>query len=38
MIDELDKDEPMTRLDKGLFTFASYNAGAGTRRAVAPGS
>jgi membrane-bound lytic murein transglycosylase MltF len=27
MIDQYYKDEPMTPLDKGLFTFASYNAG-----------
>ena len=27
--DEYDKDEPMTRVDKGLFALASYNAGAG---------
>ena len=27
MIDRYYKDEPMTPLDKGLFTFASYNAG-----------
>ena len=27
MIDRYYKDEPMTRLNKGLFTFASYNAG-----------
>jgi membrane-bound lytic murein transglycosylase MltF len=27
MIDQYYKDEPMTLLDKGLFTFASYNAG-----------
>ena len=27
MIDRYYKDEPMTDLDKGLFTFASYNAG-----------
>jgi membrane-bound lytic murein transglycosylase MltF len=27
MIDRYYKDEPMNQLDKGLFTFASYNAG-----------
>jgi membrane-bound lytic murein transglycosylase MltF len=27
MIDQYYKDEPMTPLNKGLFTFASYNAG-----------
>jgi hypothetical protein len=27
MVDRYYKDEPMTPLDKGLFTFASYNAG-----------
>jgi membrane-bound lytic murein transglycosylase MltF len=32
MIDRYYKDEPMTRLDKGLFTFASYNAGPGRIR------
>jgi membrane-bound lytic murein transglycosylase MltF len=29
MMDRYFKDEPMTRLDKGLFTFAAYNAGPG---------
>jgi membrane-bound lytic murein transglycosylase MltF len=29
MIDQYDKNEPMTPLDKGLFAFASYNAGPG---------
>ncbi len=29
MIDHYYGDEPMTRLDKALFAFASYNAGAG---------
>jgi membrane-bound lytic murein transglycosylase MltF len=29
VIDEYYKDEPMDRLNKGLFAFASYNAGAG---------
>jgi membrane-bound lytic murein transglycosylase MltF len=32
MIDTYYKDEPMTRLDKGLFAFASYNAGPGRIR------
>jgi membrane-bound lytic murein transglycosylase MltF len=32
VIDTYYKDEPMTRLDKGLFAFASYNAGAGRIR------
>jgi membrane-bound lytic murein transglycosylase MltF len=32
MIDTYYKDEPMTQLDKGLFAFASYNAGAGRIR------
>jgi membrane-bound lytic murein transglycosylase MltF len=32
MIDTYYKDEPMTRLNKGLFAFASYNAGAGRIR------
>ncbi|HVO09762.1 MAG TPA: transporter substrate-binding domain-containing protein [Vicinamibacteria bacterium] len=32
MIDQYYKDEPMTPLDKGLFTFASYNAGPGRVR------
>ena len=27
MMDQYYKDEPMDRLNKGLFTFASYNAG-----------
>ena len=27
MIDRYYKDEPMNQLDKGLFAFASYNAG-----------
>jgi membrane-bound lytic murein transglycosylase MltF len=27
MIDRYYKDEPMDNLNKGLFTFASYNAG-----------
>ena len=27
MIDQYYKDEPMTPLNKGLFAFASYNAG-----------
>jgi membrane-bound lytic murein transglycosylase MltF len=29
MIDNYYKNEPMTELDKGLFAFASYNAGPG---------
>ena len=29
MIDQFYKDEPMTQLNKGLFAFASYNAGPG---------
>jgi membrane-bound lytic murein transglycosylase MltF len=29
MIDQYYKDEPMDDLNKGLFAFASYNAGAG---------
>jgi len=29
MMDHYYKDEPMDRLNKGLFAFASYNAGAG---------
>jgi membrane-bound lytic murein transglycosylase MltF len=32
VIDEYFKDEPMTQLDKGLFAFASYNAGPGRIR------
>ena len=32
MRDEYFQDEPMTDLDKGLFTFASYNAGPGRIR------
>jgi len=32
MMDEYYKDEPMDRLNKGLFTFASYNAGPGRIR------
>jgi membrane-bound lytic murein transglycosylase MltF len=32
MIDNYYKDEPMTDLDKGLFAFASYNAGPGRIR------
>lgn len=34
MIDQYFKDEPMTPLDKGLFAFASYNAGAGRIRSL----
>lgn len=32
IVDEYYKDEPMDRLNKGLFAFASYNAGAGRIR------
>jgi membrane-bound lytic murein transglycosylase MltF len=32
IIDEYYKDEPMTEIDKGLFAFASYNAGPGRIR------
>jgi len=32
VMDEYFKDEPMTQLDKGLFAFASYNAGPGRIR------
>jgi membrane-bound lytic murein transglycosylase MltF len=32
VIDQYFKDEPMTQLDKGLFAFASYNAGPGRIR------
>ena len=32
MMDEFYKDEPMTDLDKGLMTLASYNAGPGRMR------
>jgi membrane-bound lytic murein transglycosylase MltF len=32
MMDEYFKDEPMDRLNKGLMTFASYNAGPGRIR------
>ena len=32
MIDEYFKDEPMDQLNKGLFAFASYNAGPGRVR------
>jgi membrane-bound lytic murein transglycosylase MltF len=32
MIDRYFKDEPMDQLDKGLFAFASYNAGPGRVR------
>jgi membrane-bound lytic murein transglycosylase MltF len=34
MIDQYYDKEPMTRLDKGLFTFASYNAGPGRVRTL----
>jgi membrane-bound lytic murein transglycosylase MltF len=32
MMDQYYRDEPMDRLNKGLFTFASYNAGPGRIR------
>ena len=32
IMDRYYKDEPMTKLDKGLFAFASYNAGPGRIR------
>ena len=32
MIDQYYKDEPMDHLNKGLFAFASYNAGPGRVR------
>jgi len=32
IVDQYYKDEPMTKLDKGLFAFASYNAGPGRIR------
>jgi membrane-bound lytic murein transglycosylase MltF len=32
MMDQYYKDEPMDKLNKGLFTFASYNAGPGRIR------
>jgi len=32
MMDQYYKDEPMDTLNKGLFTFASYNAGPGRIR------
>jgi membrane-bound lytic murein transglycosylase MltF len=34
MIDQYYKDEPMTNLNKALFTFASYNAGPGRIRSL----
>jgi len=34
IVDEYFKDEPMTRLDKGLFALASYNAGPGRVRGL----
>ena len=34
MIDHYYENEPMTKLDKALFAFASYNAGAGRIRQV----
>ena len=38
MIDQYYGKEPMTQLDKALFAFASYNAGAGRDFAAAQGS
>ena len=38
MIDQYYEKEPMTKLDKALFAFASYNAGAGRDFATAQGS
>ena len=35
MIDKYYADEPMTPLNKGLFTFASYNAGPAASRSCA---
>ncbi len=32
IVDQYYKDEPMTKLDKALFAFASYNAGPGRIR------
>ncbi len=37
MIDRYFKDEPMDKLDKGLFAFASYNAGPGRVRQLRTG-
>ena len=34
MMDQYYKDEPMTEMDKALFTFASYNAGPGRIRGL----
>jgi len=34
MINQYYANEPMTQLDKGLFTFASYNAGPGRVRSL----
>jgi len=34
VMDDNFKDEPMTPLDKGLFTFAAYNAGPGKVRSL----
>ena len=34
MMDQYFKDEPMDRLNKGLFAFASYNAGPGRIRSL----
>ena len=38
MIDQYYEKEPMTKLDKALFAFASYNAGAGRDCPTAQGS
>ena len=38
MIDQYYENEPMTKLDKALFAFASYNAGAGRISSAAQGS
>ena len=38
MIDEYYEKEPMTKLDKALFAFASYNAGAGRDATASEGS
>ena len=38
IIDTYFKDEPMDDLNKGLFAFASYNAGPGSDSSVAEGS
>ena len=38
MIDQFFENEPMSKLDKALFAFASYNAGPGPGLVVAQGS